>query len=485
VARRYLESPPVHQTSEIRSTWFVIITRIHQDASCCSQIAKINRESPRIESIGHLDGRAGVAMPARKSRIKNSKRRGVDLVQAGSHHTKFRTASSAEVDGSNGKCEVQFDTNAAVKMAMRRRYTSSLLPTWSWTSTEITTERLPPPKCQICSNGHGHALNSGSGHAAVALNGYKHRPARRVRRRKSKISSTCWKYVLTVCCGSALVMAVTIFTFFTASKTSTSSSSHELILPDAIVTLATNDFRATLLSSTLRNVGGWDGPIYVFSDDPDNENSAVVTPIDIREHHPEFLSAHEFQTYKEHHDSNHPHPWMKWHKTQLFDLLPDSVDQVLFLDADIVVQKSLDDFWHDILYSHHHHDDDDKNCDLSLYPERWYTNTFLSKYADSGLYNSGILLAKRSSLPLLRQWGRLIVTPPFSKRDQPKLTQAIHQASDDVTICTLNHRTKHVMYEPDLLDRFWRALGRTTTFRHFASFKKVQKLWKETYQDDR
>lgn len=281
-------------------------------------------------------------------------------------------------------------------------------------------------------------------------------------------------------CLSIILVIVTILRVVRhRNMKSFSPTTKSLIQPDAIVTLATNNFRSTLISNTLRNIGGWNKPIFVFTDDPDSESQNDVTPVDIRQHHPGFLSDAEFRAYKENHDSNQYYPWVKWHKTQLFDMLPDSVEVVLFLDSDIVVQTPLDKFWHQVQPLIRQK----SNCDISLYPERWYTNSILSKYSDSGLWNSGIMLVRRSAQPLLRKWGRRIVTEPFMKRDQPKLTKVIRE-TPEVSVCSLPHRMDHVMYQPDIVDRLGRFMGKTTTFRHFASAKVVSVLSGKTYDDE-
>jgi hypothetical protein len=244
---------------------------------------------------------------------------------------------------------------------------------------------------------------------------------------------------------------------------------------DAIVTVAMCGFHATEMVQALRKEGQWTGPIYVITDKPEAEDPSLCTPIDVKNNHPTFLNEADYYAYRQGARRFNPEIWSKWHKTQLFHLLPDTVHTVLFLDADILAQLPLADDWlpsvTPVIESH--------DCELILSTERFYTKIpGLSKHdlKNSGAYWSGMIVVKRiESQKVLKEWSELLVREPFMGRDQGKLTDAIE--TTDTKLCWLPSHWKHVHNQADVMDRVWFNLVGKGTFRHLASSKKG--VWKD------
>lgn len=266
-------------------------------------------------------------------------------------------------------------------------------------------------------------------------------------------------------------------------------SNNDQILIDAIVTIGMCGFHATEMVAALRKNGFWSKPIYIITDDP-KENQCnernLCNIIDVRGNHPKFDNEDDFNEYVQ---GIHTFPvdiYSKWHKTQIFELIPrdDNINTVLFMDADLLAQKSLIDNWlpsiQHMLNDRYPHENA-HDCELILYPERWYTTLPIigdNNPSLTGKFNSGMMILNReSSRNILRRWGDLLVRPPFVGRDQGKLTQAIEEMNTHV--CFLPDRWTHIQNEADLLDRLWFKLMGKGTFLHIASAKKKRKKYKE------
>lgn len=239
---------------------------------------------------------------------------------------------------------------------------------------------------------------------------------------------------------------------------------------DAIVTVAMCGYDAKEMVQSLRSAGEWTGPIYVLTDAPHAEDPLQCTPIDVRGNHPTFLTnPNEFEDYK-----TALGRWnalySKWHKTQIFKLIPESVQTVLFMDADMVAQRSLvESSWLGQVESQI----TDPTCELITYPERWYTTLPLlggKNKTVTGRYHSGFMILKRDkSAPLLEEWSRLMVHQEFMDRDQGKLTQAIE--SLHTKVCWQPSRWRHMQIGADNIDNLWFYLTTKGTFYHVASSK--------------
>jgi hypothetical protein len=273
---------------------------------------------------------------------------------------------------------------------------------------------------------------------------------------------------------------------------------------DAIVTVAMCGFDATEMVRALRTMGGWKGPIYVITDtttptfhnrhrqnDNHNENdgSILYTEINVRGNHPIFDTQQEWEQYVQGIHRFGGIIYSKWHKTQIFKLIPpqDNINNVLFLDADILAQKSLIDHWlpdieHLLMQKKIHRHRNalmEENCPISLYPERWYTSfPLIGKYDTSlsGKYNSGMMILKRcASQTILDKWGDALIRPPFVGRDQGKLTQVLEELGTHV--CSLPNHWVHVQNEADIIDRTWFKIVGKGTFLHISSAKMREKRY--------
>jgi hypothetical protein len=245
---------------------------------------------------------------------------------------------------------------------------------------------------------------------------------------------------------------------------------------DAIVTVAMCGFNANEMVQALRTKGEWKGPIYVITDDPSQEDTNLCTPVDVRGNHPTFLNQSEFEDYKRGIQEFNPDIWSKWHKTQIFQLLPDTINTVVFMDADMLAQQPLEKSWLPSLAPMIAN----PNCELTSYPERWYTKIpLLGKYdrQNAGKIGGGMSIQKRTeTAAFLKEWSNRLVRKPFMSRDQGKLTLSIDAL--DTKICWLPSHWWHLQNQADLIDRLWFSIvvGKGT-FLHLASSKKG--AWKE------
>lgn len=327
-----------------------------------------------------------------------------------------------------------------------------------------------------------------------------------------------------------LVIASTII-FSLISRSPLEKISRKESSLDAIVTVAMCGFHAMEMVQSLRTMGQWKGPIYVITDTPitmeqdlhhlvENHTTTTTTTIrnrtitttttnhedsirryyteiNVKGHHPIFDTQQEFDQYVQGIHRFKATIYSKWHKTQIFKLIPsqDNINNVLFLDADMLAQKSLMDHWlpsiepllvHGNIPSHKQHSQNDHhgsytiqqdNCPISLYPERWYTSLpILGKHdiSLSGKYNSGMMILKRhASQSILEKWGDALVRPPFVGRDQGKLTQVLDEMG--VNVCFLPNHWAHVQNEADIMDRIWFQMVGKGTFLHISSAKKETK----------
>jgi hypothetical protein len=234
-------------------------------------------------------------------------------------------------------------------------------------------------------------------------------------------------------------------------------------------------FNANEMVESVRKAGEWKGPVYVITDNPDAENKELCTPVDVRGHHPDFLSQEEFEDYKKGITSFNPSLYSKWHKTQIFQLLPKTINTVLFIDADMMAQQPLAKSWLPSLAKII----DDPNCDYGAYHERFYTKLPIISQVSKinvGKVFGGISLQKRKeSAPLMKEWSRLMTHAPFMSRDQGKLTQSIN--GTEAKICWLPSHWWHLHNQADQMDRIWFKLVGEAAFLHLASAKKGE--WKE------
>ena len=258
--------------------------------------------------------------------------------------------------------------------------------------------------------------------------------------------------------------------------------SQQQVKLDAFVTVAMCGFNANEMVRALRTKGEWKGPIYVITDDPSQEDANLCTPVSVRGNHPTFLTQPEFEDYKRGIHALNPYVWSKWHKTQIFQLLPETINTVVFMDADMLAQQPLTKTWLPSLAPLLN----DPQCELTVYPERWYSKfpplfpaKNQKKKSSPGNYNSGMMLQKRKeTAPLLKDWSRRMVKRPFYGRDQGKLTASV-ESSLNTKICWLPSRWWHLENQADGMDRIWFSIFAKATFLHMASAKTGK--WKEMY----
>lgn len=254
---------------------------------------------------------------------------------------------------------------------------------------------------------------------------------------------------------------------------------------DAIVTVAMCGFDAKEMVTALRTAGQWTGPIYVITDSPKKADySNDCTTINVQGIHPAFEDKNEYESYVHGITQYNPEIYSKWQKTQLFNLIPsgeeEDIQTILFIDADMLAQQPLSKNWLSAVEPLI----ENPNCELILNPERWYTTLPIIGKKDvalSGRYNSGMMILKRNqSSDVLEQWSHRLVRPPFSGRDQGKLTESIDELQ--TKLCWLPSHWTHVQNQADLIDRMWfRFVHEKGTFLHLASAKKAKRNteWKE------
>jgi hypothetical protein len=246
-------------------------------------------------------------------------------------------------------------------------------------------------------------------------------------------------------------------------------------------------------------MGGWKGPIYVITDTPmedynhhddyhttttnnnhhhhdhDHDNLILYTEINVKGNHPTFDTRQEFDQYVQGIHRFKATIYSKWHKTQIFKLIPtqDNINNVLFMDADMLAQKPLMDHWLPSIEHLLTPNEKEDECPLALYPERWYTSLPIVGQHDialTGKYNSGMMILKRhASQNILEKWGDLLVRAPFVGRDQGKLTQVVEETGTHV--CFLPNHWTHIQNEADIMDRIWFKMVGKGTYLHISSAK--------------
>jgi hypothetical protein len=197
--------------------------------------------------------------------------------------------------------------------------------------------------------------------------------------------------------------------------------------------------------------------------------------VDASNHHPTSLTQEEYETYKEGIHEFNPDIWSKWQKTQIFQLLPKEINTILFIDADMLAQQPIAKTWlprvAPLIDNH--------ECEISSYPERWYTKIpILGKFdrANAGKIAGGMSIQKRNETSVfLEEWSNRLIRPPFMGRDQGKLTESVE--ATNTKVCWLPNHWMHIQNQADLVDRLWFKIVGKGTFLHLASSKKGR--WKE------
>ena len=206
------------------------------------------------------------------------------------------------------------------------------------------------------------------------------------------------KYIRPLLLMSALVLtahAVTFFVYFDAPNLQHAATTGKSNPIDAVVTIATGKYSAARLISTLRNAGRFDRPIYVVTDNPDEVLKRGGVPLHLHDWEPTFESD-ELRAKWE----NSKIAKVKWYKTQFFNMVPEDTNTVLFLDADVEINKPLTPF--QMKVATYNADLDTTKCTSYCFKERLNT-------VDS--HNSGTCVYFRgASSELLDQWSSEILT---------------------------------------------------------------------------
>jgi len=121
-------------------------------------------------------------------------------------------------------------------------------------------------------------------------------------------------------------------------QSSVNSPSHSPDLVHAVVMIAGGYMAANplvdLSIQSLRRVGGWEGPIYILTDS--------ATCFDVTNH------DYGSKTIEIPHEKMDTVFKIKTLKTKLFDYIPDNINNILYMDVDIVVSRRLTSFLNDL-----------------------------------------------------------------------------------------------------------------------------------------
>ena len=230
------------------------------------------------------------------------------------------------------------------------------------------------------------------------------------------------KYLRPLLLISALALtahAVTFVLYFDAPNLRHAVTTGKSNPIDAVVTIATGKYSATRLIFTLRNAGQFDQPIYVVTDNPDEVLKHGGVPLHLHDWGPTFESD-ELRAKWE----NSEIAKVKWYKTQFFHMVPKDTNIVLFLDADVEINKPLTPF--QIKVATYNADLDMTKCTSYCFKERLDT-------VDS--HNSGTCVYFRgASSELLDEWSSEILTG-VHVRDQLALDTTLKQTG--LKMCNL------------------------------------------------
>eukprot|EP00043_Microstomoeca_roanoka_P010422 m.99103 g.99103 ORF g.99103 m.99103 type:complete len:315 (-) comp14890_c0_seq2:87-1031(-) len=199
--------------------------------------------------------------------------------------------------------------------------------------------------------------------------------------------------------------------------------------------------------STLRSVGGWEGEIYVITDRKDgwpslrDEYDVGVIGVEAQA---SKLAIHSF-------------------KCKMFDVLPQHVRNVVYLDADIVVSRPLLPFLQ--FLGKHHVDRPQDN--LGFFRDS--QGHFFGFCTDCDYWHGGVMVATRDdSEPCLHKWCEAIFSGNFPA-DQPALDYISKHEPECDAMYVLNSR--FLMFMKDYTSVF---LSPTKTFSHVTAFGRLQ-----------
>jgi len=229
---------------------------------------------------------------------------------------------------------------------------------------------------------------------------------------------------------------------------------------DAVVTIASKDYSALRFVSSLRLVGEFNGPVFVFSDNMSTSHHKLegynVTLVDISRHEPTFDTAEAEKSWKHSYIAK-----AKWYKTQMFHLLSGNgtskINSILYVDADEIVNSPI--FRFEIAVSScikKSKPTKEKKCSAFFFPERIYV---------SYPFNSGTgLYFRNASASFMHEWSKEILSGKYG-RDQSAFVAAMERTN--LRVCPLP--SLHNYYSMDVIT----AILNFLTFgyrRKWASF---------------
>ena len=197
-----------------------------------------------------------------------------------------------------------------------------------------------------------------------------------------------------------------------------------------IITIATGGYNANNLIYSLRNIGKWRKNIYIYSD-PCTPRINNTISIDLPKITDSPLESKSFK----------------------MDILKNTTeDYILFLDSDIKVDRSINNFFKKIKKWN-------ESCDAYMPHDIWYSKKFI--------FNSGIIFVKRNrSEYFLDYWQKIILDKNYKgNKDQPGLKMIIDK--DIINMCLIPDEL--VYYLPDTTSKI---KGITTSvFKHYLKYK--------------
>jgi hypothetical protein len=218
-------------------------------------------------------------------------------------------------------------------------------------------------------------------------------------------------------------------------------------------------------------VGGWNGPVYVVTDDPeaaqkvfeDNEerigllpdNLHIVQPMESSDLHVNLQPATDEVTYK-----------ARLTKCQLLRILPNELQHVLYIDADVMIGKPLRPLLSElsVLWN-----DPDQRMEMALFPDcKAFTAGFC---LDCDTWNTGVMsLRRESSDSCMDKWCEALTEHAGS--DQAALDRVISQGFCQ-DIRSMDHKS-HLRMMKDVFVLM--GLVPEKTFNHFTQLFRPRKL---------
>jgi hypothetical protein len=224
---------------------------------------------------------------------------------------------------------------------------------------------------------------------------------------------------------------------------------------DAIVFIAmgklSQDFVTDNAIATVREIGMWNGDIFVITDhercfdDSRQLHSAKIIQI------PSVDSILEIKALK----------------TRVLTLLPDTVNNVLYMDVDILVNKRLDIFlndFHYLLEQYLHGRSSDSKPDFGMFLDAG--GHFFGFCAGCEKWHTGVIYMTRGGgEQCLREWERVLLSGKYDT-DQQSIDSAYNNGFCPNTIVL---PSKHLLFAKDYFAMF---LTPARSFVHLTSINK-------------